>query len=62
MMSSCGTYPSTPRKVFALACTSMPSKDTDPEVAGATPAIVSSSVVFPAPLGPTIATSSPGAV
>ena len=40
----------------------MPSKCTDPEVARVTPAIASSSVVLPAPLGPTIATSSPGEI
>ena len=45
-----------------LACTSTPSKRTDPAVGAATPAIASNSVVLPAPLGPTMATSSPGAI
>ena len=61
MMSSCGTKPSTLRNVRRLAYRSAPSKQTDPEVAGATPAIASSNVVLPAPLPPTMATSSPGA-
>ena len=61
MMSSCGTKPSTVRNVRRLAYRSAPSKRTHPAVAGVTPAIASSRVVLPAPLPPTMATSSPGA-
>ena len=39
----------------------MPSKYTVPDVVGVIPAIASSRVVLPAPLGPMIATSSPAA-
>src|SRR3954447_7512570 len=42
------------------SATSTPSKRTHPASAGCTPARASSSVVLPAPLAPTIATSSPG--
>ena len=40
---------------------SSPSKRTVPALAGCTPEIVRSSVVLPAPLAPTSATSSPSA-
>src|SRR5215211_2756224 len=58
MMSSWGTYPSRLRNASRCPYRSTPSKRTSPRSAGVTPASASSSVVLPAPLPPTIATSS----
>ena len=59
--SSYGTYPDTRRNLAASMGSPFTSTSPAATLAGsADPAITDSSVVLPAPLGPTIATSSPG--
>ena len=57
----CGTSPSAPRAAAAPAGSACPSTVTDPSSAASSVATIDKVVDFPAPLGPSSPTTSPGA-
>ena len=62
LMSRCGTYPIEPRSESALSSTSWPPTRSCPAAISRSPRIARTSVLLPAPLGPSTQINSPGSI